>query len=138
MQEAKMTRYYSNEPVLASAVSGEDGSFSFSDVKPGRYNLIFRQYNQPVIGSAVTGRNGLFSLSGVKPGRYYLILRHSVVVGIGVELRVKRARRKAGPERVEAVLRNDLSDACAGATITVVRKDETSIAREKTAKPPAE
>ncbi len=75
------------------------------------------------IATAVTKSDGKFSLSQVPSGRYNLTIRHAVVIGLQVETRVKRSKRKKdNPNVIQIVLRNDPSKYCAGATVAVVRK----------------
>lgn len=80
-------------------------------------------YKKPPIATVTTKQDGRFYLPQVHVGHYYLSVRHASVIGLSVEMRVIRSKRKTGGTgTIEIVLRNDPSRYCAGATVNVVRK----------------
>lgn len=88
-------------------------------------------YKKPPVATSVTNEVGEFLLRQVRPGRYYLTVRHAVVIGLSVEVRVKKAKRaEEDSTLIEIVLRNDPTKYCAGATV-IARKE---ISRPSTAR----
>lgn len=80
-------------------------------------------YKKPPIATSVTKQDGTFVMRQLRLGRYYLSVRHSVVIGLSVEVRLKKAKRpKGAPTLIEIVLRNDPSKYCAGATAKAMRE----------------
>lgn len=80
-------------------------------------------YNRPPVAAVVTKEDGRFSLAEIRPGKYYLSVQHESMIGLSVEMRVRKPRQERnGAEEIEIVVRNDPSKDCAGGTVTVIRR----------------
>ncbi len=114
------------DPLTSSAIRGHvyfevDGKRkALSDVV---IELSPYGYDRPVVKKAATDFEGSFEMPNVRPGHYYLTAKHAAVIGITVEIHLKRAKNSDEGERgIEFVLRNDPSKACGGATVELASK----------------
>ena len=80
-------------------------------------------YKRPALAKVVTDRAGSFDIPAVARGVYSLAISHPAVIGITVEIHVKKMRTNRS--EIEAVLRNDSSRECGGATVKVINGQST-------------
>jgi hypothetical protein len=109
------------DPLTSSAIRGhvyfevEGKREALSDVV---MELAPYGYDRSVVKKVATDSKGWFEMLNVRPGRYCLSAKHEAMIGLRVELRLKRAKKSgAGDEDIEFILRNDPSKACGGATV---------------------
>jgi hypothetical protein len=81
-------------------------------------------YQKPALTKVITGDDGRFDLSTIPPGRYYLTAHHPAVIGLRVEVRLKKKMRQRIECEIEVVLQNDPSRPCGGATAALRQANE--------------
>jgi hypothetical protein len=111
------------EPLTSAAIRGHV-YFEVGGKKEALSDVVMELspygYDRPAIRKVATDTKGWFEMLDVRPGHYYLSAKHEAVIGLRVEIRLKRAKKSgAGTEGLEFVLRNDPSKACGGATVTL-------------------
>ena len=109
------------DPLMSSAIRGhayfevEGKKEALSAVK---IELSTYGYDRPVLKTVTTNSEGWFEMTKIRPGHYSLTAKHAGVIGLTVEIRLKRPKKaEDGNVGIEFTLRNDPSKACGGATV---------------------
>ena len=114
------------DPLTSNAIRGHV-YFEAGDKKEAMSDTVIELasygYNRPVVKKVVTDSGGWFEMLGVQPGRYYLSANSKAVIGLTVEIHLKRAKNSGDVDKdFEFILRNDPSKVCGGGTVKLVPK----------------
>ena len=99
-------------------VDGKKEALSAVNIELSTYG-----YDRPVLKTVTTDSQGWFEMPKIRPGHYSLTAKHAGVIGLTVEIRLKRSKKaEEGNGGIEFILRNDPSKACGGATVKLANR----------------